>query len=475
MARVLFQVACRCGWSACVRHPMATRPARFEVGSAKDCLNADTHEKEAARTFVPQEPYTGAPVTEFLTLQPVDALLRRIREFSILPEESVPLADCLGRTLAFPFLAGENLPGFERSTMDGFAVRARDVFGASEGAPALLEYAGECPMGAAPGIRLQTGQTARIWTGGMMPQGADAVVMLEYSRFVGDTQVELTRPAAPGDHVLARDEDARAGQELIPAGKVLRAQEIGLLAALGQATVSVRRRPRVAVISTGDEVLLLEETPLPGQVRDVNSYTLTALAQAAGAEARSFGLVRDNKDVLQEKIREALDFADVVLVSGGSSAGQRDYTVNAFAGLPGCEILAHGVAVSPGKPLIMAHIGEQSLWGMPGNVASALVCGEVFIRPLLRRLLGQGVDMPPWQASLTAELARPVSSTQGRRDYIRVTLEPPLRDGGPLLARPVMGKSGVISTLVKAEALIVCPEDQEGLAAGELVRFHLLL
>lgn len=414
-------------------------------------------------------------MTEFLTLQPVDAILWRIRQFALLPEEPVPLGDCLGRTLSSPFLAGENLPGFDRSTMDGFAVRARDVFGASEGSPALLEYVGECPMGAVPGVRLATGQATRIWTGGMMPQGADAVVMLEYSRFVGDARVELTRPAAPGDHVLTGAEDARAGQELIPAGKVLRAQEIGLLAALGQATVFVRRRPRVAVISTGDEILPLEETPLPGQVRDVNSYTLTALARAAGAEARSFGLVRDNRDELMKKIREALDFADVVLVSGGSSAGQRDYTVNAFSALPGCEILAHGVAVSPGKPIIMAQIGEQSLWGMPGHVASAMVCGEVFIRPLLRRLLGQGADMPPWQESLTAELARPVSSTQGRRDYIRVTLEPPLKDGGPPLARPVMGKSGVISTLVKAEALIVCPEDQEGLAAGELVRFHPLL
>lgn len=226
------------------------------------CLDTHTHEKEAARTFVLKEPRTDVPVTEFLTLQPVDAILRRIQHFAFLPEEPVPLVDCLGRTLAFPFLAGENLPGFDRSTMDGFAVRARDVFGASEGSPALLDYVGECPMGAAPDIRLQTGQTARIWTGGMMPQGADAVVMLEYSRFAGDTQVELTRPAAPGDHVLTRDEDARAGQELIPAGKVLRAQEIGLLASLGQTTVSVRRRPRVAVISTGDEVLPLGNSNL---------------------------------------------------------------------------------------------------------------------------------------------------------------------------------------------------------------------
>lgn len=419
-------------------------------------------------------------MTHFLSLQPVAAVLRRIEAFDILPEEGVPLEDCLGRTLAAAFRAGEDLPGFDRSTMDGFAVRARDVFGASESSPALLDYIGECPMGAVPDLALAPGQTARIWTGGMLPQGADAVVMLEYARFAGIAgtglgQVELTRPAAPGDHVLAADEDARAGQELIPAGKVLRAQEIGLLAALGQAVVAVRRRPRVAVISTGDEVRPLGETPLPGQVRDVNSHTLTALARAAGAEVRSLGLVRDSRDDLLAKVREGLDFADVVLVSGGSSAGQRDYTVGAFSALPGCEILAHGVAVSPGKPLIMARMGAKSLWGMPGHVASALVCAEVFIRPLLSRLLGRTGELPVWRQSLTAELARPVSSAQGRRDYIRVTLEASRTEGGPLLARPVMGKSGVISTLVKAEALVVCPEDQEGLAAGEMVHVHLLL
>ncbi len=413
-------------------------------------------------------------MTQFLTLQSADAILGRIREFSCLPPESVALEHCLGRTLAGSFAAPEDLPGFDRSTMDGFAVRARDVFGASEGSPALLDHIGECPMGVAPDIRISAGQTARIWTGGMMPEGADAVVMLEYARSAGAGQVELTRPVAPGDNVLGRDEDAREGQELIPDGRVLRPQEIGLFAALGRATINVRRRPKVAVISTGDEVLPLEATPAPGQVRDVNSYTLTALAVCAGAEARSFGLVRDDRAVLRKKIDEALAWADVLLVSGGSSAGQRDYTLRTFAEVPGCEVLTHGVAISPGKPLIMARLGERSLWGMPGHVTSALVCAEVFIRPLLRRLLGQPETAEAWRGALRAEMARPVSSAQGRRDYIRVTLEPAREPAGPLIARPVMGKSGLISTLVTAEALVVCPEDREGLAAGQVVLAHLL-
>lgn len=411
---------------------------------------------------------------QFLTLQTVDAIFERIRRFAPLAPESVALEQALGRVLARDFAVGEDLPGFDRATMDGFAVRAKDVFGASEGSPALLDCIGECPMGAVPDISIDCGHTARIWTGGMMPQGADAVVMLEYSRPAGDAQVELTRPAAPGDNVLRKDEDAAKGQVLIPAGRVLRPQEIGLLAALGKGNVDVVTRPKVAVISTGDEVVPLEKTPLPGQVRDVNSYTLTALALSAGADARSYGLVRDDGAALRLRIEEALEYADVLLVSGGSSAGQRDFTVDAFTALPGCEVLAHGVAVSPGKPLIMARLGEQSLWGMPGHVASALVCAEVFIRPLLRRLSGQPEQAPAWHGAVRARLARPVSSAQGRRDYIRVALEAPQEQDGLLTARPVMGKSGVISTLVAAEGLVICPEDQEGLAAGQVVPVQLL-
>lgn len=414
-------------------------------------------------------------MTHFLTLQPVDAILDRIRETGPGPAEAVPLDEALGRTLAVPFLAEEDLPGFDRSSMDGFAVAARDVFGASEGLPALLDYVGECPMGEKPSLALVPGAAARIWTGGMLPEGADAVVMLEYARQAGPDRIELTRPVAPGDNVIGRDEDASKGQELLPAGLVLRPQEVGLLAALGQGSVEVRRRPRVAVISSGDEVLPVTSRPGPGQVRDVNTYTLSALARAAGAEARSFGLVRDDKNKLRQALEDALAWADVTLLSGGSSAGQRDYTVQALSALPGCEILAHGVAISPGKPLIMARLGKRTLWGLPGHAASALVCAEVFIRPLLRRLLGQRERLPAWQEHLRAELTRSVASAQGRRDYIRVALELPSVAGGPLRARPVMGKSGLISTLVAAEGLVICPEDREGLSSGQVVDVHLLL
>lgn len=415
-------------------------------------------------------------MAHFLTLQPVDKILGLISQLEALDAEVLPLGECFGRVLAEPFEAAHDLPGFIRSTMDGFAVRAKDMFGASEGLPALLDYLGECPMGETPKISIEPGQTARIWTGGMLPKGADAVVMLEYSREAGAAQVELTRPVAPFENVIAADEDAAQGELLLSAGRMLRAQELGLLAAFGVQNVAVHKRPRVAVVSSGDEVVAIDVLPRPGQVRDVNSYTLSALALAAGAETRSLGIAGDTREALTAMVQEAVDWADIVLVSGGSSAGQRDHTVHAFEGL-GAEILAHGVAISPGKPLIMARKGQKLLWGMPGHVASALVCAEVFIRPLLHRLSGLE-DAPLWKSPRKAVLSRAVASAQGRRDYIRVSVQ----GGGPNTlpdalpeARPIMGKSGLITTLVEAAALVVCPEDQEGLYAGQIVDLHELL
>lgn len=411
-------------------------------------------------------------MARFLTLQPVDNILDVISRLEALGSELLPLGECFGRVLAEPFAAPHDLPGFTRATMDGFAVRARDVFGASEGLPALLDYLGECPMGDTPDLVIGPGQTARIWTGGMLPDGADAVVMLEYSREAGSEQVELTRPVAPFENVITADEDAARGELLLSSGRLLRPQELGLLAAFGAQDVAVHRKPRVAIVSSGDEVVPIHVNPRPGQVRDINSYTLSALATAAGAEARCLGIAGDSKEAVVRMVEEAVNRADVVLVSGGSSAGQRDHTVHAFESL-GAEILAHGAAISPGKPLIMARKERKLLWGMPGHVASALVCAEVFIRPLLHRLSGLE-NAPSWKIARKAVLSRSVASAQGRRDYIRVSVRPG-EPGSLPEAHPVMGKSGLITTLVEAAALIVCPENAEGLNAGQIVDLHELL
>lgn len=422
----------------------------------------------------------------FLTLQSVETVLGHLRALPVLPAETVPLTEALGRRLAEALHAPADLPGFDRSTVDGFAVRARDVFGAQEGSPALLECVGDCPMGAVPDISLQSGQCARILTGGMLPEGADCVVMVEYSRPAGGDMVELTRTQAPGDHVVMRDEDAAAGDCIIPAGRKLRPQEIGLLASFGQQDVAVRRAPRVAIISTGDEVVPIESEPRPGQVRDVNSYSLAALCRSAGASPTLAGLVRDDAEALRRTVLAALDEADVVVVSGGSSAGMRDHTVDVFTSVPGSELLTHGVAISPGKPFILARSGGKCLMGLPGHVSSALVCARAFLVPLLEHLQGSaGDELVP---SLTARLTRAVASAQGRRDYIRVKLVPAnaaaleaawLPQGLDCsdvdwLAQPLMKPSGVVSGLVEADGLVICAENREGLTAGERVRVELL-
>ncbi len=405
----------------------------------------------------------------FLTLKSVDEVLSLIRTFDRLPEESISLDESAGRYLAQDWAAPEDLPGFARSTVDGYAVRAQDVFGAQEGSPALLECVGDCPMGSAPSFSLAPGQTARILTGGMLPEGADSVVMVEYSRPVGDNLVELIRTQAPGDHVLERDEDAAEGSVLIPAGRRLRPQEAGLLAALGQQTVSVRRRPRVTILSTGDEVVPVERKPLPGQVRDVNSHSLAALCTGAGAEVRMAGLVGDDRAELEAAVREAAQWADVVLLSGGSSAGMRDHTVEVFLSMPDSSLLVHGAAISPGKPFILARTGGICLMGLPGQVTSALVCARVFLLPLLRHLQGGEETVTP---GVSAVLSRSVASAQGRRDFIRVRLS---RSADGWIADPVTAPSGLISGLVAADALVICPENSEGLYAGQSVFAELLV
>ena len=404
----------------------------------------------------------------FLTLKSVEEVLAFIRTFPPLESESVALSDAAGRWLAEDWCAPEDLPGFDRSTVDGWAVYARDVFGAQEGSPALLECVGGLDMGKAPELFLEEGQAVRILTGGMMPEGADCVVMVEHSRPVNDTLVELVRSQAPGDHVILRDDDAAKGDLLIPAGRCLRPQEIGLLAALGQVEVPVRRRPRVVIVSTGDELVPCHEKPAPGQVRDVNSHSLAAFCRAAGAEVTLAGLVKDDIALLRETIAHACEEADVVLVSGGSSAGMRDHTVDMFTSMPESELLVHGVAISPGKPFILARSGQKCLMGLPGHVGAALVTARAFLQPLLLHLQGGEEKFHP---GVRAKLTRSMASAQGRRDYIRVRLS---RTEEGWAAEPILLPSGLMSGLVHADAIVICPENSEGLYAGEEVWAELL-
>jgi molybdopterin molybdotransferase len=384
-----------------------------------------------------------------------------LRTFPPLAAQNARLGELLGRALAEDVAAREDLPLVDRSCMDGFAVSARDVFGASEGNPAYLEQVAELPIDEQPAIILEPGQCAAIVTGGTLPRGADAVVMVEHTADLGAGTIEFRKSAAPADNVMLRGEDARAGEPALPAGTVLRPQEIGLLAALGYEAAFVHARPRVGILSTGDELVPVSATPRPGQVRDVNSHALAALCRAAGAEPVTYGLVPDQEEALRQTLARAVAENDVVLISGGSSVGLRDLTQDAITALDDSEILAHGVAISPGKPTILARVGQKPVFGLPGQVTSAQVVMLVFGCPLLRHLAGDpGAFEAASRRTVSARLARNVHSKPGREDYVRVRLG---EDG---TAIPVLGKSGLLRTLLMAQGLLRIPADSEGLEAG---------
>lgn len=405
----------------------------------------------------------------FNVVAPAEGLARVLRAVAApLPAESVPVMAALGRVTAADIAAPADLPAFPRSTMDGYAVAARDTFGASESLPALMEIVGEVAMGRAPEVRLGPGQTARIFTGGLLPEGADAVVMVEETQLVGPASVEVLRPVAPGENVVRPGEDVQRGAVVVPGGHVLRPQDLGALLGVGLTAVAVRRRPRVAIVPTGDEVVPPEVEPRPGQVRDINSGTLAAQVLAAGGVPLTYPIVPDDAEALRRAARAALDAADVLVLSAGSSVSTRDMTATVLGELGSPGIVAHGVALKPGKPTVLAVADGKAVFGLPGNPVSSVITFDLFVAPTLRYLLG--IAQRPRPATVRATLARNVPSAPGREDYLPVRL---IERDGRLLAEPVFGKSNLIFTLVRADGLIVVPLDALGLMAGESVEVRL--
>ncbi len=416
----------------------------------------------------------------FFNVLSVEAFTDLLRAFPPLGAESVDLHHADGRVLAADVIAAEDLPLTNRAGMDGYAVRAADLFGTTETNPAYLECDGRVDIEHPAAFAVAPGRCAAIVTGGVMPEGTDAVIMVEHTHELGAGTIEMRRAVAPGENMMLRGEDAVAGMPALTTGTRLRPQEVGMLAAVGATAVRVHRMPRVVIISTGDELVAPDATPRPGQVRDVNSHTLAALVRRAGCEARCLGIVPDELDALEAALRKGLRDAEVVLLSGGSSVGVRDLTVAALSRIEGAELLAHGVAISPGKPTILARVrGEdgdgggccRAVWGLPGQVTSAQVVMFVLGVPFLHHLSGRtdAFDRSLWPAR-RVRLARNVASRQGREDWVRVRIESTdhsgAEDGGPPSAVPLLGKSGLLRTLTGAHALVRIPARAEGLVAG---------
>ena len=405
---------------------------------------------------------------DVLTVSEAAAQLMINWQPQLMPGEEVDFSRALGRILAKPVLASEDVPPFDRSTVDGFAVRAADTFGASEGLPAFLDIVDDIRMGQATESKLAVGETGRIATGGMLPLGADAVVMVEHSEAVDERTVAVVQPVAPGENVIRRGEDIRQGTQLIPAGHLLRPADIGSLAAVGKTRVLVRQAPKVGIISTGDEIVPPAAVPAPGQIRDINSYSLGAAVQAAGGKPVYLGLARDEFEDVHHKVIDGLAGSDLVILSGGSSVGARDVAAKVLAQLGPPGVLVHGVALRPGKPLLIAVCQGKPVFGLPGHPVSALSTFDLFVRPAIERLLGL---VPVPKPSLRARLTRNLASAPGREDHVRVRL---LEEENGLAAEPVLGKSGLISTLVEAQGTIIIPPENEGLLAGAEVEVYLL-
>ena len=398
----------------------------------------------------------------FFEVTTIDKVLEYRFLFTPVGVGSVLLEAAEGRVLAEPAAADGPLPDFPRATMDGYAVRAASTFGASESSPAFLIVRGAIPMGVSPDFSVGPGEAARIATGGMLPDGTDAVVMIEHTDALDDETIEVYRSVAPGQHVIQVGEDVAEGAVMLKPGRRIGPAEAGLLAAFGMERVTVFNPPTVGILSTGDEVVPVGETPGPGQIRDVNTYTLAAMVKAAGGRPRTYGIIADDYETLRATVERAVAETDMVLVSGGSSVGTRDYTVEALSALPGARLLAHGISISPGKPTILAAVDKVPFWGLPGHVVSAMVVFAVVVRPFLHRLSGAD-DEARFQRRWPARMTRNVASAQGRVDYVRVRLRD---ENGELRAEPVLGKSGLIHTMVAADGLVAIDMNSEGLDKG---------
>lgn len=408
---------------------------------------------------------------EFLKLIPAQkALQTLLSQIQVkVSRERILAINALGRVTAEPIYSPIPLPTFPRSAVDGYAVRAADTFGASESLPAYLRVNGEIHMGNPPDFDINQGETGLIHTGGMLPDSSDAVVMVEYTQQVGADTVEILRSVAVGENIIEVGEDVQTGEEVIQSGVRIRPIEIGGMAALGILELEVAKKPVVGIISSGDEVISPQDKLLPGQVRDINSYSLSALIDQAGAIPRRYGIFPDQTDQLAVIATQALGECDMVVITAGSSASARDLTANVINKLGSPGVLVHGVNIKPGKPTILAVCNHKVVIGLPGNPVSALVIAGLFVVPVVESLLG--LTKVGAHTRLLARLITNVPSQAGREDWVAARL---YSDPSGYQVDPIFSKSNLIFSLVRANSMIRVPADTTGLSAGDLVEVQLL-
>ncbi len=399
--------------------------------------------------------------------------VKTVEETFALIDEKIPatagkevreLKEALHYILAEPVTAKENVPGFDRSTVDGYAVRAKDTYGSSESMPGMIVLTGEVKMGEVPDTEVRQGKAVYVPTGGMLPPGSDAVIMIEHCEDV-DGLLNTYKQVAPGENVIRKGEDIKQGEVLLQAGTRIRPQELGALASLGITEVKVFRKIKVGYLSSGDEIVPYEtETLLEGQIRDINSLTVLGLAAEWDVDVVYGGIVKDDLAEFQRKARELYDQVDCLVLSGGSSVGAKDYTIKVIQSLGKPGVFVHGISIKPGKPTILAVADGKPVIGLPGHPASAMIIFKLFGERIIRRLKGEVIKKSPER--IFARITKNIPSSPGRSDYIRVRLE---EKAGEWWAEPIIGKSGLITTLVKSDGIAEISSEKEGVSQGEYV------
>lgn len=398
---------------------------------------------------------------EFLKVLNFQEALEQIRQnFPSCKEERVPLTDACGRVLAEEILSPEDLPAFNRTVVDGYAVHAEDTFGCSESLPAFLDFAGEIKIGCEVDFSLSKGQCCWIPTGGMLPPGSNGAVMVEYTEKLGDDTVLVYRPVGPWENIMQKGEDIRKGQIVFNRGQLLRSQDIGLLASLGICEVDVLKPYHTGIISTGDEIIPVDQTPMVGQVRDVNSFSLAAAVKNCRSIPQVYPIIKDDFAILKAEVATAIQQNDIVIMSGGSSVGIMDVTLDVLLDFADAKLLFHGIAVKPGKPTMAVKIGDKLVIGLPGHPVSALMMFYIVCAPALKLS-----PLPVIKAQLTENIA----SQAGRDDFIPVQL---YREGNEWAARPLLGKSGLMSILSMADGYIHIAYEKQGLKKGASVEVY---
>jgi len=393
------------------------------------------------------------------------------REFSRINTgiEVVDIRESSGRILADGISSNEDIPAFNRSTVDGYAVISSNTFGASETSPALLKMSGSVKMGEKPESPLKEGCTFYIPTGAELPENADSVVMVEYTEDFKDGFIQIEKASSPGNNVIYKADDVKKGAPVFKADHKLRTQDIGVLAALGHKDVTVKRKINVGILSTGNEIVDIEKQTSGAQIRDVNSYLIYSGLIDYGANPRIYGIVPDDFKILKQAAEHMAVENDVILISGGSSAGVKDETLNAIESLENSEVFVHGIAVKPGKPTIIARTGNKPVIGLPGHPASCFFIFKTFVLNILDTINGV-TDTFLTKKAVKAFLTLNTPSNHGREEYIPVRLR---TDNGEIKAEPVFSKSGLIRLLSDSDGFIIVDKDCEGLPKGTEVTVYI--